>query len=61
MGIVILVGLVVILFVVGIFAYLITIYNSLEGTKESVVFQPVCLVMAELLRIQGAGPCALRI
>ena len=36
MGIVILVGLVVILFVVGIFAYLITIYNSLVRLKNDI-------------------------
>ena len=36
MGIVILVGLVVILLVVGIFAYLITIYNSLVRLKNDI-------------------------
>ena len=36
MGIVILVGLVFILFVVGIFAYLITIYNSLVRLKNDI-------------------------
>ncbi len=36
MGIAILVGLVVILFVVGIFAYLITIYNSLVRLKNDI-------------------------
>ncbi|MGD0228468.1 MAG: LemA family protein [Terriglobia bacterium] len=36
MGIVILVGLVVILFVVGIFVYLITIYNSLVRLKNDI-------------------------
>jgi LemA protein len=36
MGIVILVGLVLILFVVGIFAYLITIYNSLVRLKNDI-------------------------
>ena len=36
MGIVILVGLVVVLFVVGIFVYLITIYNSLVRLKNDI-------------------------
>jgi LemA protein len=36
MGIAILVGLVVVLFVVGIFAYLITIYNSLVRLKNDI-------------------------
>ena len=36
MGIIILVGLVVILFVVGIFVYLITIYNSLVRLKNDI-------------------------
>ena len=36
MGIIILVGLVLVLFVVGIFAYLITIYNSLVRLKNDI-------------------------